>query len=82
MVTQSDDSQIVETEGELTLMIEGLEKTNLKEFCTDRAMKWKFTTPLPHIAMFVLNRWSRQQSQPSKNVIGDTVLIPFEFYLR
>ena len=42
-------SQMVRAERELRLMIEGLDKTKLKEFCADRGMKWQFTTPhAPH----------------------------------
>ena len=41
--------QMVGAERELCLMIEGWDKTKLREYCADRGMKWQFTTPLaPH----------------------------------
>ena len=55
-------SQMVGAERKLRLMIEGLDKAKLKEFCADRGMKWQFTTPLAHTTMDVLNRWSRRRS--------------------
>ena len=42
-------SQLVEAEKELQLLIKGWDKQQLKDFCADRGMKWRFTTPAaPH----------------------------------
>lgn len=49
VMISDNGSQMVGAERELRPMIEGLDKTKLKEFCADRGMKWQFTTPLaPH----------------------------------
>ena len=71
-------SQMVRAERELRLMIEGLDKTKLKEFCADRGMKWQFTTPhAPHH-----NGCSESMVKTTKSalkkIIGDAVLTPFE----
>ena len=42
-------SQLVGAEKELQLMIKGWNIQQLKDFCADRGMKWRFTTPAaPH----------------------------------
>ena len=73
-------SQMVGEERKLRLMIEGLDKAKLKEFCADRGMKWQFTTPLaPHH-----NGCSESMVKTTKSylkkVIGDAVFMPFELY--
>ena len=43
VMISDNGSQMVGAERELCLMIAGLDKAKLKEFCTDRGMKWQFT---------------------------------------
>ena len=45
VMISDNGSQMVGAERELRLMIEGLDKAKLNEFCADRGMKWQFTTP-------------------------------------
>lgn len=48
VLISDNGSQMVGAEHELRLMI-GWDKNQLKELCTDRGMKWQFTTPdAPH----------------------------------
>ena len=53
-------SQLVGAEKELQLMIKGWNIQQLKDFCADGGMKWRFTTLqllLLHIRMVVQKRW-------------------------
>lgn len=77
----NNGQQIVGAEDELRLMLERRNKSQLKESCADRGMKWQFTTPsAPHqndcsVAMV------KTVKKALKNAIGDTVLTPFELYI-
>ena len=69
-------SQLVGAEKELQLMIKGWNIQQLKDFCADRGMKWRFTTPAaPH-----QNGCSEDLAKGCKFAIVDQVLTPFELY--
>ena len=71
---------MVGAERELRLMIEGLDKARLKEFCADRGMKWQFATPFAPHHNGCSESIFKTTKAALKRVIGDAVLTPFELY--
>ena len=69
-----------ERELHLRLMIQGWEKDKLKEFCTDRGIKWQFTTPLAPHHNGCTESMVKSVKAALKCAIGDTKLTPFELY--
>ena len=61
-------------------MIEGLDKAKLKEFCADKGMKWKFTTPLAPHHNGCSESMVKTTKSALKKIFGDAVLTPFELY--
>ena len=73
-------SQMVGAERELSLMIEGWDKTKLSEYCADRGMKWQFTTPLAPHQNGCSEALVKSTKSALKKAIGKAVLTPFELY--
>ena len=73
-------SQMVGAENELCLMLEGWNKSQLKEFCADQGMKWQFTTPSAPHQNGCSEAMVQTMNKALKKAIGDTVLTPFELY--
>ena len=79
LLISDNGSQMVGAERELRLMIEGLDKAKLKEFCADRGMKWQFTTPLaPHHNGC---SDSRELRNGSKERSGPPAKVPVKHYI-
>lgn len=76
----NNGSQIVGAEDELRLMLERRNKSQLKESCADRGMKWQFTTPSAPHQNDCSEAMVKTVKKALKNAIGDTVLTPFELY--
>ena len=79
-ILSNNGSQLVGAEKELHLMIKGWDIQQLKDFCADRGMKWRFITPAaPH-----QNGCSEALVKSCKfalrKAIGDQVLTLFELY--
>lgn len=80
VMISDNGSQMVGAERELRLMVEGLDKTKLKEFCADRGMKWQSTTPLAPHHNGCSESMVKTTKSALKKIIGDAVLAPFELY--
>ena len=73
-------SQLVGAEKELQLMIKGWNIQQLKDFCADRGMKWRFTTPAAPHQNGCSEALVKGCKFALKKAIGDQVLTPFELY--
>ena len=71
---------MVGAENEFRLMLEGWTKSQLKEFCADRGMKWQFTTPTAPQQSGCSEAMMKTVKKALKKAIGDMVLTPFELY--
>ena len=69
---------VMGAEWELRVMIEGLDKTKLKEFFADRGMKWQVTTPVSPIRNGCFDSMVKTTKSALKKIIGDAVLTLFE----
>ena len=72
--------QMVGAERELSLMIEGWDKTKLSEYCADRGMKWQFTTPLAPHQKGCCEVLVKSTKSTLKKALGKAVRTPFEPY--
>ena len=70
-------SQLVGAEKELQLMIKDWDIQQLKDFCADRGMKWRFTTPATPHQNGCSEALVRGCKFALKKAIGDQVLTPF-----
>ena len=73
-------SQFVGAERELGEMVRGLSREEIQNFCAEKGMHWKFTTPAaPHqngCAEALVKTWKNAL----KRAIGSQLLTPFELY--
>ena len=67
VMISDNGTQFVGTERELKEMIKGWKLDELRDFCAERGMEWKFTTPEAWVKM-------------CKKAIGNQVLTLFELY--
>ena len=72
--------QMVGAERELSLMIEGWDKTKLSEYCAARGMKWQFTTPLAPHQKGCCEVLVKSTKSTLKKALGKAVRTPFEPY--
>lgn len=73
-------SQLVGAESELRLMVEGWNIQELKEFCAEKGMEWKFITPdAPH-QNGCAEALVKSCKRALKKAIGEQVLTPLELY--
>ena len=80
VLISDNGSQMLGAENGLRLMLEGWNKSQLKEFCADRGMKWQFTTPSAPHQNGCSEAMVKTVKKALKKAIGDTVLTPFELY--
>ena len=80
LLISDNNSQMIEAERELRLMIQGWDNNQLKEYCADRGMKWQFTTPLAPHQNGCSESMVKSIKTALKKSIGDTLLAPFELY--
>ena len=73
-------SQLVGAEKELQLMIKDWGIQQLKDFCADGGMKWRFTTPAAPHQNGCSEALVKGCKFALKKAIGDQVLTPFELY--
>ena len=80
VMISDNGSEFVGVEGELGEMVRGLSRKYIQDFCTEKGMRWKFTTPAgPHqngCAESLVKTWKNTL----KRAIGNQVLTPFELY--
>ena len=80
MMMTDNDKQFVGAEKELRQMVNGLNQLEIQEFCGEKGMHWKLTTPAaPH-----QNGCAEALVKTCKNAlrkaIGSQLLTPFELY--
>ena len=80
LMISDNGTNMVGAERELRLMIEGWDKSKLREFCADRGIKWQYTTPLAPHQNGCAESMVKSIKKALKKAIGDTVLSPFELY--
>ena len=80
VLISDNGSQMVGAEDELRLMVEGWNKSQRKEFCADRGMKWQFTMPSAPHQNGCPEAMVKTAEKALKKATGDTVLTPFELY--
>ena len=80
-VMMSDNgTQFVGAERELREMITGWDKKQLQEFCAEKGMEWKFTTPKAPHHNGCAEAMVKTCKKALKKVVGDQTLTPFELY--
>ncbi|XP_033109612.1 uncharacterized protein LOC117110892 [Anneissia japonica] len=80
-VIQSDNgTQFVRAERELRQMIAGWNKDQLKEYCANEQVTWRFTTPLAPRHNGCAESLVKSCKHALKKSIGDQRLTPFELY--
>ena len=73
-------SQLVRAEKELQLIIKGWNIQQLNDFCADKGMKWRFTTPAAPHQNGCSEGLVKGYKFALKKAIGGQVLTPFELY--
>ena len=80
-VMMSDNgTQFVGAERELREMIAGWDKKQLQQFCAEKGMEWKFTTPKAPHHNGCAEAMVKTCKKALKKVVGDQTLTPFELY--
>ena len=80
MMMSNNRTQFVGAERELCEMITGWNKDELREFCAEEGMKWKFTTPAALHHNGCAQALVKSCKKALKIAIGKQVLTPFELY--
>ena len=73
-------TQLVGAERELREMLEGWNVEQLQEFCAEKGMEWKFSTPAAPHQNGCAEALVKSCKFALKKAIGDQVLTPFELY--
>ena len=80
LMISDNGSQLVGAETELRLMVQGWNVQQLKEFCAEKGMDWKFITPdAPH-QNGCAEALVKSCKRAIKKAIGEQVLTPMELY--
>jgi len=80
LMLSDNGTQMVGAEKELRQMIEGWDVDELRNYCADKGMEWKFTTPgAPH-QNGCAEALVKSCKYALKRSIGQQVLAPFELY--
>ena len=80
-VMMSDNgSQMVGAARELREMVEGLNNYRLREFCAEKGIEWKFTTPASPHQNGCTEALVKTCKNALKGAIGEQVLTPLELY--
>lgn len=78
---QSDNgTQFVGAQRKLREMVKGWEKDELKEFCAERQVTWKFITPLAPHQNGCAESLVKSCKHALKKAIGEQCLTPFELH--
>ena len=80
LMMSDNGSQLVDAERELREMIQGWNHKELKEFSTEKGIRWQFITPgAPH-QNGCAEGLVKGAKKALKKAIGEQVLTPFELY--
>ena len=80
VVMSDNGTQFVGAERELREMVTGLDKKQLQEFCAEKGMEWRFTTPKAPHHNGCAEAMVKTCKKALKKVVGDQTLTPFELY--
>ena len=80
LMMSDNGSQMVGAERELREMIEGWDADDLKKFCAEKGIQWKFVTPAAPHQNGCVESLVKTCKKALKVAIGDQVLTPFELY--
>ena len=79
LVVMSDNrSQVIGAARELREMVQGLDNYQLPEFCTEKGIEWKFTTPASLHQNGCTEALIKTCKSTLKGAIGEQVLMPLE----
>ena len=78
MIQSDNGTQFVGAERQLREMVKGWNVTELKDFCAERQICWKFTTPLAPHQNGCAEALVKSCKQAFKKAIGEQRLTPFE----
>ena len=80
VMISDNSSQFVGAERELREMVRGLNREQIQEFCADKGMHWKFTTPAAPHQNGCAEALVKTCKNALKKAIGSQVLTSFELY--
>ena len=80
VMISDNGSQFVGAERELGEMVQGLSREEIQDFCTEKGMHWKFTTPAAPHQNGCAESLVKTCKNALKRAIGSQVLTPFELY--
>ncbi|XP_071827786.1 uncharacterized protein [Apostichopus japonicus] len=80
VITSDNGKQFVGAQKELQEMIKGYDQKQLQEFCADKGVEWKFTTPLAPHQNGCAESLVKSCKFALKKAIGGQTLTPFELY--
>lgn len=80
VMISDNGSQFVGTERELGEMVQGFSQEEIQDFCTEKDIHWKFTTPAAPHQNGCAKSLVKMCENALKRAIGSQVLTPFELY--
>ena len=80
VMISDNGTQFVGAERELREMVTGWDKKQLQEFCAEKGMEWRFTTPKAPHHNGCAEAMVKTCKKALKKVVGDQTLTPFELY--
>ena len=80
VMISDNGTQFVGAEKELKEMVKGWKLAELREFCAEKGMKWRFTTPKAPHHNGCAEALVKTCKKALQKVIGNQVLSPFELY--
>ncbi|XP_068723815.1 uncharacterized protein [Montipora capricornis] len=80
VMISDNGSQFVGAERELGEMVRGLSREEIQNFCAEKGMHWKFTTPAAPHQNGCAEALVKTCKNPLKRAIGSQLLTPFELY--
>ena len=82
VMISDNGTQLIGTEKELKEMVQGWKLEELREFCAEKDMEWRFTTPKAPHHNGCVEALVKTCKKALKKAIGNKVLSPFELYLN
>ncbi|XP_071948918.1 uncharacterized protein [Antedon mediterranea] len=80
MIQSDNGTQFIGAERQLRQMIQGWSKEELKEFCAEQQVIWKFTTPLAPHQNGCAEALVKSCKLALKKAVGEQKLTPFELH--
>ncbi|XP_022799900.1 uncharacterized protein LOC111337801 [Stylophora pistillata] len=80
VLISDNGAQFVGAERELSEMVRGFSREEIQEFCAEKSVHWKFTTPAAPHENGCAESLVKTCKNALKRAIGSQVLAPFELY--